>query len=264
MSLIASGSKVYRDGYILYNYDGYNYRLVRSISKDSGWELLEKFKDNWYFSLSNKDDVLKATISRAKRNVREVALCNDFNYFVTLTIADKNVRYDVDFCFSSLREILKKIKRKYPEFIYLFICEKHKDGAYHFHGLVNNIYNFYINNNGYISCKYFDNLGFNSFLQIKHDENSKQKISNYITKYITKDFVSCSAGTSYIVSRGVKRPSKEKFKNYKDIENLDLYFKNKFTYENNFCKIYDFNINNLSDKEKVEIISLFNEVNKND
>ena len=254
---IASSSSVYRDNYVLYNYDGKNYRFVRNVSRDSGWELLDKFKDNWNYSISDKDKVLKSTISRAKRNVREVALCNDFNYFVTLTIADKDVRYDVDYCFSELRKILKQIKRKYNDFIYLFICEKHKDGAYHFHGLVNNVYNFYVNDNGYISCYYFDNLGFNSFLKITHDNDSKQKISNYITKYITKDFVSASSGTSYIVARGVKRPIKEKFTK---VANLDNFLKDRFTYENNYCKIYDFNIDNLSKEEKVELINLLNEV----
>ena len=257
MSFLASSSSVYSDGYVLYNYDGYNYRLVRSVTKNSGWELLDKFKENWNYSISNKDDVLKATISRAKRNVREVALCNDFNYFVTLTIADKDVRYNIDLCFSKLREILKKIKRKYPDFIYLFICEKHKDGAFHFHGLVNNVYDFYYNENGYINSRYFDDLGFNSFLKITHDKNSKQKIGNYITKYITKDFCACSAGTSYIVSRGVKRPVKEKYKKIEDVVKFDNYFKEKFNYVSDYCKIYDFNIENLTEKEKIDLMELF-------
>ena len=257
MFQIASSFNIYRDNYVLYNYDGKNYRLVRCITKDSGWELLDKFKENWNYGFPDRDKVLKATISRAKRNVREVALCNDFNYFVTLTVSDKNVRYDVDYCFSQLRKILKKIKRKYNDFIYLFICEKHKDGAYHFHGLVNNIYNFYINSNGYISCRDFDNLGFNSFLKITHNHDSKQKISNYITKYITKDFVSSSAGTSYIVARGLKRPIKEKFTK---VSKLDIFLKDRFHYENDFCKIFDFNIDNLSKEEKIELMNLLSEV----
>lgn len=95
--------------------------------------MVEKFKDNWNYKITDRDIVKQKTISRAKRNVREVALSNDFNFFVTLTVADKNVRYDVDFCFSELRRILKQIKRQHNEFIYIFICEKHKDGAYHFH-----------------------------------------------------------------------------------------------------------------------------------
>lgn len=257
---ILTTSNIYRDSYILYNYDGLNYRIVRNISKESGWELLDKFKENWNYSISDKEKSLKATISRAKRNVREVALCNDFNYFVTLTVADKTVRYDVDFCFSELRKILKKIKRKNKDFIYIFICEKHKDGAYHFHGLVNEIYEAYVNKNGFISCRFFDCLGFNSFLKITKDSFSKQKVSNYITKYITKDFITSSAGSSYIVARGVKRPIKEKFTK---VEKLDFYFNERFTYKNDYCKIYDFNFNNLSKDEQIEIITLFEEVKKN-
>lgn len=38
---------------------------------------------------------------------------------------------------------------------------------------------------------------------------------------------------------------------------MDKYFNNKFTYENNYCKIYDFNINNLDKNDKLNLMELF-------
>ena len=74
---------------------------------------------------------------RAANAVRDLALSNDFRWFVTLTLdKDKINRYDV-------KEITKKLNVWLSNMVqrcglkYVLVAERHKDGAIHFHGLVN-------------------------------------------------------------------------------------------------------------------------------
>lgn len=111
-----------------------------------------------------------------------------------------------------------------------------------FIGLCNDTLDFYINNNNYLSSRNFDELGFNSFSKIE----SLEKVSNYILKYITKDCVKNSKGTVYISSRGLKKATVTELSNDLDIN---------FDYTNDYCSIKDFNVNNLSRDELLNIMS---------
>lgn len=111
-----------------------------------------------------------------------------------------------------------------------------------FIGLCNDTLDFYINQNGYLSSRDFDELGFNSFSKIENLE----KVSNYILKYITKDCVKNSKGTVYISSRGLKKATVTELSNDLDIN---------FDYINDYCSIKDFNVNNLSRDELLNIMS---------
>lgn len=111
-----------------------------------------------------------------------------------------------------------------------------------FIGLCNDTLDFYINDNNYLSSHEFDELGFNSFSKIE----SLEKVSNYILKYITKDCVKNSAGTVYISSRGLKKATVTELSNDLDIN---------FDYSNDYCSIKDFNVNNLSRDELLNIMS---------
>lgn len=111
-----------------------------------------------------------------------------------------------------------------------------------FIGLCNDTLDFYINDNNYLSSRDFDELGFNSFSKIE----SLEKVSNYILKYITKDCVKNSAGTVYISSRGLKKATVTELSNDLDIN---------FDYINDYCSIKDFNVNNLSRDELLNIMS---------
>ncbi len=114
-----------------------------------------------------------------------------------------------------------------------------------FIGLCNDTLDFYINDNNYLSSRDFDELGFNSFSKIE----SLEKVSNYILKYITKDCVKNSAGTVYISSRGLKKATVTQLSNDLDIN---------FDYTNDYCSIKDFNVNNLSRDELLNIMSAMN------
>ena len=240
MKFIFTNKDVYKPRISFYQYTDELYRIVYSKAvREKGFENIQLKKH------STKEEVEYSSLSRTRRNIRELSLCNNFTYFATLTVSSSRFdRYALDDCQEHLRSIIKKIKRNNKDFIYIFITEKHKDGAFHFHGLVSGL-DFYINQNGYLSNKDFDTLGFNSFSPIK----DKQKVSNYILKYITKDCVKNSKGTVYISSRGLKKANKTY---------LPLDTKVNYTYENDFVKIKDFNINDLSKDETLELYTKLN------
>ena len=71
---------------------------------------------------------------RAAARVRDIALCNDFAYFVTLTLDARQIdRYDVKPVLAKMRVWLdNRVRRKGLK--YVLVPEHHKDGAIHFHG----------------------------------------------------------------------------------------------------------------------------------
>lgn len=244
--MLFNDKQIYCDKTILYNYNNINFRIVYlKNSRDKGFEEIKDFidfigtsQDN--FILSNESE--RCSLSRTKRNIRELALCNNFTHFATLTINSHNNRYSLNKVQTKLKYLIQEhIRRKNKEFAYIFITEKHKDGAFHFHGLVKNL-DFYTNSNGYLSNKVFDRLGYNSFSPIKNFE----KCCNYISKYITKDCVKNSHNQIYISSRGLKKAERYQ------ISPIDI----KWMFENDFCKIADFNVNTMTKDEILKFLHI--------
>lgn len=80
-------------------------------------------------------DVPRA-VRRAKARVRQIALANDFDYFVTLTQDPGKVnRYDEK---ESIRKLSKWCENQVQRYglRYVVIPERHKDGAIHYHGFM--------------------------------------------------------------------------------------------------------------------------------
>ena len=242
MNLIFNKNQVYSTRFFLYNYNNNNFRIVKVKScRNSGFEEIKK-KNN--FIDVNSEEVQKSSLSRTKRNIKELALCNDFEYFATFTVnSEKCDRYSLNEVQDKLKKVLHKIKRNNKNFAFLIITEKHKDGAFHFHGLVKGITDLYINDNGYLSSKIFNNeLGFNSFSKIK----DYSKCCNYILKYITKDCIKNSHNQIYISSRGLKKATREEF--------TCIEFTPTFT--NDFVEIKDFTVDSLSKDELLYFMNL--------
>lgn len=249
-NFIYNKSQVYDTTFTLYQYNDNNFRVVcNKYTKQQGFERIENFID--FIGSSQDEEFLffeteRVDLIRTKRNIREICLCNNFTHFFTLTINSNYCdRFSLDECQKKLKYIIKeKIRRKNKDFAYIIITEKHKDGAFHFHGLCKGL-PLYNNKYGYLSSTAFDILGFNSFSPIV----SYDKVCNYITKYITKNCVKNSHNQIYISSRGLKKATKYK------ILPLDL----KWGFENEFCKIRDINLNNC---DKTELLKILNIIEK--
>lgn len=113
----------------LYNYNDRYFRICSiNFCREQGFEdIVSKNK-------IDKKEVERVSVSRTRRNVRELALCNDFEYFCTITVnSAKCDRYSLDEVQDNLRKCLRNIRNDCDYFKYLIITEKHKDGAFHFH-----------------------------------------------------------------------------------------------------------------------------------
>lgn len=80
-------------------------------------------------------------IAKTRNKIFDIARSNDFNYFITLTFnAEKCDRYSFTECSKKVRQFMNNFMKYHkidcPEFKYLLVHEQHKDGAYHYHGLI--------------------------------------------------------------------------------------------------------------------------------
>lgn len=205
---------------------GDTYKYVCTNLKSTE-EKIEKVKH-----LNNNEKYFNNLV-RAKTEIKNLILCNNFKYFVTLTFNDKFNRFDLKGLRNKINNKIRKTRKKYNlELSFLLIPEQHKNGAWHFHGVFNSSFDkfMYINSNNYLSCNIFEYFGFNSISLIE----DKDKVSSYITKYVTKDFSKRKKGEHlYFASQNLIKP--EKIDSFEfELNNIA---KNFFDYENDYCKI---------------------------
>lgn len=82
---------------------------------------------------SEGDDALRS-MRRARAKLRRLALSNEFDYFVTLTLDEKEVdRYEPKAIMAKVNRWLDNMVRR-SGLRYILVPEQHKDGAWHFHG----------------------------------------------------------------------------------------------------------------------------------
>jgi len=154
---------------------------------------------------------LDESISRARSKVKEYLLCNDWTWFVSLTISPQKFdRYNLKAYYSNFSRWLynmnkRRIRAGKDKIKYLFIPEMHKNGAWHMHGVIQGInedelrkldYEYFTSgvpdkirkkldegDTLYSWEDYKNNYGFCVFSRIK----CKDKVTSYINKYLTKD-----------------------------------------------------------------------------
>lgn len=82
---------------------------------------------------SEGEDMLRS-MRRARAKLRRLALANDFDYFVTLTLDQTRIdRYDPKVIAKALRTWADNMVRR-KGLRYVLVPELHQDGALHFHG----------------------------------------------------------------------------------------------------------------------------------
>jgi hypothetical protein len=159
-------------------------------------------------------------MSRAKANIFEYAMCNEWQYFITLTLDRKKYdRYDLGKYRKDLSQWLRDYSKKHKiKIAYLFIPEYHKNKAWHIHGLLEGLPEEHLTDfikgkhpqrlidEGYKNwTAYGQKFGYVTVGYIK----SKEAISRYITKeYITKGMAERNKELNahlYYVSQGLKK-----------------------------------------------------------
>ena len=153
-----------------------------------------------------KNRSMEVSVNRTVQTIYGYAQSNKWDWFVTLTFR-RDLKFDVKDYDSVVRKLtgwLHDQRKKCPDLKYLFVPEKHKNGAWHFHGLIanadklsftdsrrvavgNKAYLRTENNKEYETIYNMDNwkYGFSTATKIV----SSSKASSYICKYITKDVI---------------------------------------------------------------------------
>jgi len=172
---------------------------------DDLWAEEDKAKKDYYG--------LKAA-ARAKKNVYYLARSNIWEWFVTLTLdSDKIDRYNFDVVSKQVRKWFDNLKqRKCKDMYYLIVPEQHKDGAWHFHGLIGGCDGLEFTDSGKYCGKgsnrqkiyNFEDwkFGFSTATKVQDTE----RVSAYICKYITKTMAANTEGKQrYWVSQNCNR-----------------------------------------------------------
>lgn len=186
-------------------------------------EKLEEF-ESAEIELQRKAHSERVSLTRSKNKIHDLARSETWEYFVTLTYDnDKVDRYDYNECLKKCRVWLNNQRRSYShDLAYIFVPEKHKDGAYHFHGLIANVGNMKFVDSGRVAIgknavtrtdknKSYPTIynlggwrfGWSTATKVK----DSFKATNYITKYVTKDICADLKGKHrYIASKNLHEP----------------------------------------------------------
>lgn len=214
--------------YNLYRYRHDCYKIIRFKSTAPRCGHISRKKEDGYKHM----DKLPQALSRARKVCLELALCNEWKWFATFTIAQDNFdRRNLDGFFEHFTEWLKYQRKKYGVKIpYLLVPEQHGDGSWHMHGFFNSdidqmLSSFreldkqgyrsadgkklprkLIRNNYYDWPEYRKRFGFCSFGEIRNHDAA----AFYAVKYISKSFQGDARRVGlklYYCSQGLNRSS---------------------------------------------------------
>lgn len=201
-------------------------RVIYNITKEYPQMItVKKFKEPKFYVLSegikrNRELIDESSYSpkvsslyRTKSLIKDLVICNDFELFCTFTFDPKKVdSFNYNKCYSSMSGWLHHqrtlSRERGKDFKYLIVPELHKSGRWHFHALISGytstlkasglvtkslrpIYNITSFRNGFTTAVYID---------------SSEVVGNYVSKYITKDFIRFFNRKRFQCSRGLIRP----------------------------------------------------------
>jgi hypothetical protein len=220
--------------------------------RKKGFQEIRKYKDNKKQGTKNtagNKNKLRRSLSRTRNKVFELAICNPWNWYVTLTLDKKyRDRYNIDTFRKDFTKWLNNYNTRHETKItYMILPEFHKDKAVHCHGFfagipqdrlkqfslcdklpVTIISKIHSGKEIYTFPAYADSFGFIEMERIINAE----AISKYITKYITKNLNNPVAGLNqhlYYASQGLRSA--------KEIYRGELKVELKADYENEYVKI---------------------------
>ncbi len=216
---------------ILKDYGGIKQKLTLNRSlRRKGFELDEKRPERGTCHLTKLDE----SLSRTRSTLFELAYCNEFELFVTLTLNPKKYdRNDLKKFKADLSQWLSNYNKKYKIGLkYLLIPEMHKDGNWHMHGFIMGLPLEHLteNENGYLDwLAYKEKFGFISIDPIRNREAAAKYMTKYITKDLSKSVTDLNANM-YYCSQGLER-AKEMKRGTLSANNIP------WDYTNDYCKV---------------------------
>ena len=214
--------------------------------------------DNKHCDNSKIGNRFACSISRTRNAVLGLGMCNKWQYFVTATL-DKNKynRFDLPSWRKDFSQWIRNQRRlSGHDFKYLFIPERHGDGAWHMHGLISGVpWDFlkpfipYVHPdklwlNGYrYHEKMQERFGFNSFGKIRNQAAAARYALKYIAKGIGETDLSNGVHL-YYASQKLNRPHviiEGQSKDYlTDIDFENDFLASKWIDQSEFDRIQDF------------------------
>lgn len=195
---------------------------------------------------SVNDSKLDNNLSRAKAKVKELVLCNQWDYWCTFTISpDKYDRYNLKAYVKDLSEFIHNYNRKCNDsdkVKYIFIPEMHSDGAWHIHGFIKGILksDLYVNKFNYLTWKQYESkFGYISMSPI----NDIEKCSSYALKYMMKvgsGKVTELGAHIYYASKGLNK-AKELYKG-----KATLLCEWDWEHPDGYCRVKSFDLRKVS------------------
>lgn len=170
---------------------------------------------------STKDEVNRCSISRSISTIKELCLCNNFDYFVTITLKNKK-RCNVSWATLYLNRKVKEYAKSRINFKYLYVFEKQEKGGIHIHGFFSGFDDLYLNQYNHLSSKFFDRVGFQNFTNVD--------VVNpfYLIKYISKKPIQ-ELKHRYFRSKNLKKADVSYLHcNFDEFQNFGFTFKNEF------------------------------------
>ena len=162
------------------------------------------------------DEKTRKYLKKVKENIINLAFnYSKWEYFITLTFDFRNRgEYSHEKAIELLSKWINNQKHQNRDMIYLLVPEFHKSGRLHFHGLIANVPKWkleeartpggrLIKQSGlqiYNLVNY--KLGFTTISKIQDQE----KVSNYISKYATKELITLKHKKRYWYSRNLEKP----------------------------------------------------------
>lgn len=203
---------------------------------DGSWGKLQEWKEEFeteYASAASGDkweaaqkENARRCAARARRRLFELARCNHFDLFITLTLDREKVdRYDIRAVTKKLNTWLDNRVRRHG-LKYLLVPELHKDGAYHYHGLINSdAVRLFDSGRTYKDGRTIYNLpdwkfGFTTAVKLNGEY---ENVCKYIAKYVTKQISTGKIAGRYCYSGGdLEKPTVKYFTWDKEPEGNEL------------------------------------------
>lgn len=224
--------------YTVYYYTDFLYRVVKFKRSSDGIRILDPDKPD-----ELPMEKFMQSYCRARSMVLQYALCNDWDYFITITVnPDRFDRWDLDRIYSYMSQWFRDYRKKHGKSCirYVLVPEHHKDGAWHFHGLISGIPRKHISDfvpgihpqklvvAGYKNWGPLANaVGFVSLSPLRNPVGA----AFYVVKYITKEHARSDFYQHlYYCSRGLKTAHP-----VADCYTYDSGLESALEFENDFC-----------------------------
>lgn len=149
---------------------------------------------------------------RAKQIVYDLARSNDWEWFITLTFNHEINRFDYEECCKAMRSYTQHLW--YLGCSWIIVPEQHKNGAWHFHGLLAGPVKSVRAINAHTGQPLIDKHGREVYNLIDYKAgfttavkvDGSPKVATYLTKYYTKEMTIPKGKKRYWASRNLARP----------------------------------------------------------